>query len=309
MKLSNVNSSWLKGLARNLRDGGLRSGACYAYASRIYPIVSRLTKDRKATDREVHILTGNDRLTMALWMVASWIESTGLHWRFVFHDDGNLRESQAENVRRLLPGCRVISNAESYDVMRSALIEYPLAWKCRNLHPLCRKLFDVPHFAEGSHLLTIDTDVLFFGKPERLLQWLEKSEDATVFLKDVADSTLPSAVLASQMLGREIVRSINTGIVAMPRSAVTLDDIEHCLSRTKIIEEDPWFIEQSLYAMLASLRSEVELLGDEYYMPIVGKMPCNAVARHYMGKVRHLFYSEGLPRVLKNLELACNEPR
>jgi hypothetical protein len=292
-----VNVSWFKGLARNLRDGGLKSGAWYAYASQIYPLLERMSKDREATDREVHILTGNDRLTMALWMVASWIASTGLHWRFVFHDDGNLSESQAENVRRLLPGCRVISDAESNDVMRSALIEYPLAWQCRNLHPLCRKLFDVPHFAEGSHLLTIDTDILFFRKPERLLQWIERSDDATIFLKDVADSTLPSAISASQMLGREIVRSINTGIVAMPRAAVTLDDIEHCLSRTQIMEEDPWFIEQSLYAMLASVRGDVEFLGDEYYMPIVGMMPSNAVARHYMGKVRHLFYSEGLPVV------------
>lgn len=253
---------------------------------------------------EIHILSGSERLTMALWMAASWITATGGRWRFVFHDDGTLREQDASAIRRILPGCRVIMDAESREEVQAVLCDYPLSWRCRNLHPLCRKLFDIPHYAHGAHFLTIDTDILFFRKPDRLLQWMQSGKKNVLFLEDVADATLSSAASAAQHFGREIIRKVNTGIVAMPKTAVTFDDLEHCLAKTLLLEEDRWFVEQSLYAVLASLHGDVELLGNEYHMPISGEVPPTAVARHYMGKVRHLFYSEGLPRVVKALKNA-----
>lgn len=294
-------NSFFKGFFRNLRDGGISSAAWYLSAPQIKSHIKKLVQDRTPLEQEVHILAGNERITMALWMVASWITVTGKHWRFVFHDDGKLGSKMGDKLQNLLPGCKVILDSDSRETMRNALSKYPLSWRCRNLHPLCRKLFDVPYYAEIDKFIAIDTDILFYRKPERLIRWMQGNETTTIFLEDIADATLPSVLTSAEKLGRKVVRKVNTGIVAMPKPAVTFDDIEYCLSKTTILNENPWFIEQSLYALLGSLRGKVELLGREYYMPVTGFVPKDAVIRHYMGKVRHLFYSEGIPKVAKLL--------
>lgn len=298
-------NTWAKGLARNLRDGGLGSAWGYLRAGSIRRELPRLA-DRLGgqTPFEIHALVGAARMEMALWMFASWMLATRSRWQFVIHDDGTLRPEDASEVASVLPGARVVLAHESHDEMRKALAAFPASWKCRNLHPLCRKLFDIPHYAGGTKFLTIDTDILFFREPARLLRWIEGNESTTIFLEDVADATLPSAVEAAEALGRTVQPKINTGIVAMPKSAVTLEDLENCLTKTHIMDEDSWFIEQSLYAVLASLRGRVELLGADYYMQITGAVPHDAVARHYMGKIRHRFYTEGLSMV-RGLSAAC----
>lgn len=289
---------WTKSLLRNLRDGGLISAREYLQAGSIRKKLPAMVADLvEESAFAIHLLVGTGRVNMGLWMAASWMLATEKRWGFVVYDDGTLTPNDCKNIQSALPEARIIVSAESDVEMSRALAPFPAAWKCRNLHPLCRKLFDIPHYASGSKFLTIDTDILFFRQPLRLLQWLTNDENTTLFLEDVADATLPTALSAASALGREVHRKINTGIVGMHKSAVTLDDLEHCLTNTQIMEEDPWFIEQSLYAVLASLRGGVELLGEDYFMTISGPAPQNAVARHYMGKVRHLFYSEGLPRV------------
>lgn len=289
---------WAKGLARNLRDGGLSSAWGFMHAGSIGRDLPKWIESLdKESPFEIHALVGAARKEMALWMFGSWMLATRSRWRFVVHDDGTLTSADAADILSILPGARVVLASESHEEMRNTLAAFPASWKCRNLHPLCRKLFDIPHFSQGDKFLTVDTDILFFRSPTRLLRWIGTDEPTTLFLEDVADATLPSAVAAANTLGSTVQRKINTGIVAMSKPAVTLEDLEHCLTQTRIMEEDSWFIEQSLYAVLASLRGGVELLDDDYYMQITGAVPRHAVARHYMGKIRHRFYSEGLAMV------------
>jgi len=62
--------------------------------------------------------------------------------------------------------------------------------------------------------------------------------------------------------------------------------------------DHPWRFEQTLLA-LCSCRYGVELLPKEYDVHLTGGIdgtPC----RHYVGTIRHLFYGEGIHRLLKN---------
>ena len=286
----------LKNFGRALRNGGWPSALGCLRASAIRRLLPRLT-DPPMEDFEVHVLTGRERLTMCLWMVASWIAATKRYWRFVIHDDGSLREADANLIRRLLPQSRLHLSTETTLQVSERLKGYPLCLQCRNLHPLARKLFDMPLFATGDRLLAIDTDILFFERPVRLEAWIAEPRPNCIFMEDVRDMTLLTPAAVQQILGLELVKNINTGIVAVPKTALTLELLEGFLEKTELLKYDRWYVEQTLFALAASLWRDVELLPAEYVMSLAKRCPELAVARHYVGAVRHLFYSEGISRV------------
>jgi len=83
----------------------------------------------------------------------------------------------------------------------------------------------------------------------------------------------------------------------VPKTALTLELLEGFLEKTELLKYDRWYVEQTLFALAASLWRDVELLPAEYVMSLAKRCPELAVARHYVGAVRHLFYSEGISRV------------
>lgn len=291
----------LKHLARNAIRGGFRGGWEYFRSRRIFSCLSFLSTDQAFEGVEVHILTGRSQLTMSLWMVASWAIATGLCWRFVFHDDGTLRRKDAHRIRELLPDCRVILSEESGQRMNSLLSTYPLCLRCRNLHPFGRRLFDFPAFSAADRFISIDTDVLFFRKPERLIAWLSELDPSCLFFQDFKDNSLLRDDEVRRLFGFRLTGNINAGLIAVPKSVLSLDLIEKCLVETDLFRGDVWYIEQTLFAVAASVCGRIELLPKEYVMSLERSTTIEAVARHYIGAVRHFFYSEGIPLVADRL--------
>jgi hypothetical protein len=124
-------------------------------------------------------------------------------------------------------------------------------------------------------------------------------------MRDVSENILPEAVKAARIFGAEIIPHLNTGIVAMNRNYLDLGKIERSLSETNLLSGDPWFIEQSLYAAMASIHGEVELLDSKtYQLSLTNMLYPESICRHYVGKVRHLFYSEGIPKVIEGFKRA-----
>ncbi len=253
-------------------------------------------------DLRVHILTGSERVTMALWMAASWVATTGRQWRFIVHDDGTLRPSDVRRLEKRLPGCRVLLAAESDAFVQRATVNHPLCWRVRNLHPLSRKLVDMPLYAGSGRLVTIDTDILFYKRPERLLQWIDGDAQEFVFMRDVADAAVLAQAEVQAKFGVSLLKEVNTGIVCAPAGALTLDRLEEWLGKVDLWNQDRWFIEQTLYALAASVWGRSEFLGPEYVMDLAPWCGPDAVARHYVGAIRHQFYAEGIGRVDKLLK-------
>jgi hypothetical protein len=298
-----MKSGLIKGFARNFRDGGWKSALGFHNSQGVGSKVRGLDEIFPQNPNEIHILLGSDRVAMAMCMVASWILSTQQSWKLVFHDDGSLTQNDLSKIQWLFRTARVISTQESDSVVRDRLESLPLCWKCRNIHPLCRKLFDFPIFSHSKRNLPIDTDILFYKTPSRLLEWLGSEEETSLFMRDVEESTLPSAVDAAHKIGSRVQTHVNTGIVGVPKPVICFETIERCLKDSRLLDENRWFIEQSLYAILASRSGKVELLDtNKYQLNLSGPLSANAVCRHYVGKVRHLLYSEGVPLLLKMIK-------
>jgi hypothetical protein len=135
------------------------------------------------------------------------------------------------------------------------------------------------------------------------LQVLASQVGQSVFLRDVENTSLITAEAFAAKFQRELAAPLNAGMFAIPSHFMDLEAMEEMLREFSLLDipKSAWFIEQSVLGVLASLKGDVRLLPQSYQQTLMGALRDDAVMRHYVGKVRHLFYSEGLPKVAKLL--------
>ncbi len=100
-----------------------------------------------------------------------------------------------------------------------------------------------------------------------------------------------------------MIQRFNSGLGLIHKASLNLDWIEEFLSLPNIIGHF-WQIEQTLYALCSS-RFSGELLPPVYDVHLdrgTNGTPC----RHYVGKIRHLMYSEGIRQLVGQGFLKAN---
>jgi hypothetical protein len=252
-------------------------------------------------DTPVHILSGKDDWLLACWMLASWFHHTGRNWQVILHDDGHLPAEAAAAFEKIAPAVRRISAQEADRAVIDALSSHPACRDYRLAHPLARKIFDVPTLTPGERFIILDSDVLFFRKPDFILRWCAAGSDECWFNQDVSEAfPIPVAEVREQ-LGIDLWPRVNSGLCLLNRPAIDLDLCERALRETTLLKGHIWLVEQSLFAICASARNRGGLLPPEYEVSLEKKARPDAVARHYVGAVRQRFYADGIARARRQL--------
>lgn len=257
--------------------------------------------DQPAEEIPVHVLTGSDDWLLACWMLASWFQFTGRNWRIFIHDDGRLPPEASQAFVQMISGVRGISAVESDSVVLDALAGHEACRDYRLAHPLSRKIFDVPILTRSDRFIILDSDLLFFRKPEAILRWCADGAGTCWFNKDVNESIAISRSQIRDKLGIDVWHRVNSGLCLIDRPAIDLDLCERILRETNIRDKHVWLIEQTLFAICASARGRGGLLPPEYEVSLGKSASPDAVMRHYVGRVRQRFYGDGIPRVKKAL--------
>jgi len=256
---------------------------------------------RAAGEVPVHVLTGPDDWVLACWMLASWFHFTQRNWRVVIHDDGRLPAEAGPAFEKMFPGIIKIPGAEADAVVAKALAGHPACRDYRVAHPLARKIFDMPALTGADRFIILDSDLLFFRKPEAVLRWCESGNGECWFNEDAIEALPIAQAEAREKLGFDIWPRVNSGLCLIERAAIDLDTCERALRETSLLSGHIWLVEQTLFAICASARGRGGLLPPEYEVSLEKKARPDAVARHYVGAVRQRFFAEGVARVAKEL--------
>jgi hypothetical protein len=252
-------------------------------------------------DLPVHVLSGKDDWLLACWMLASWFHTTDRNWRVIIHDDGQLPPEAVAAFAKIAPGSRRIPAQEADSAVLSALAGHPACRDYRQAHPLARKIFDVPTLTPDERFIILDSDVLFFRKPEFILRWCADDTNECWFNEDVKEAFPIPLAEVRETLGIEVWPRVNSGLCLLNRSTIDLDLCERALRETSLLKGHIWLVEQSLFAICASARKRGGLLPPEYEVTLEKKARPGAVARHYVGAVRQRFYGDGIARVKRQL--------
>jgi hypothetical protein len=243
----------------------------------------------------VHLLLSRDSLLMGLWAVRSFQHFTERCWKVIFHDDGSLRDQDEALLQKHFPLAVVWRRADADRKMEAALAKYPNCLQIRRSQVFSLKLFD-PFFAsEEDRLMVLDSDVLFFKKPAEILEWAGMDQPGFVFNSDFQSAYGISNKNIEARFGMSLREKINSGLALIPRAGISLDLVEDFLKEFPKVADHYW-MEQTVYALLASKFGQCGLLPPTYEISYNRKRGASCVARHYVTGEgsRQLFFREGV---------------
>lgn len=177
-------------------------------------------------------------------------------------------------------------------------------WRTRYSVTLC-KMVNVWVSANQKRVLYIDPDVLFFGKPEELLEFVATGNGGIIGLfnstelppEELADSggfCLDEADVV-RTLGIRLPRNFNAGLGALALDSLDWPMLEEIFKSMRWLPDRALMFDQTCLGLLAAKRGWVAL-DRARYLTNGAQYSTSSVAAHYSGsEFRDGFYAQGMP--------------
>lgn len=241
---------------------------------------------------ELHLLTGRrfwDQTAFCLWTFA---RHAARPIAPVIYDDGSLDGSSREPLQRLFPNTRFVSRAETVARLDThlPLAKFPHLRDRWLVYPNIRKLTD-PHVGRTGCKLVLDSDLLFFRRPDFLLRWLE-APDRPLHAFDCETSYGYSRPLMNSLAGAAVADLVNVGLTGLDGAQIDWEKLEHWTATLHAREGTSYYLEQALIAMMVAGRDcAVAPAADYVTLPRPPEdRACRAVMHHYVAQSKAAYF-------------------
>lgn len=199
----------------------------------------------------IHFLTGKRFWAQTAFCAWTLMKHSGRPFRVMLYDDGSFDEETMALFEKVFPkAVHFIRQPEIEDRLNEHLPveKYPTLRARRIVYPNLRKLTDI-HVGQKGWQLVLDSDMLFWAKPDELVSWLEQP-DLPMVMRDVENSYGYEQSNLKRLCGEEIPDRLNVGICGLKSEEVDFDQLEDWNRR--LIEEYgcSYYEEQALVAMM-----------------------------------------------------------
>lgn len=294
-------------LWRQLRDvqaeGFARAGQRVRVWSKILdtkPIITEPANRSAAV--EIHLLTYHRDYLSSIWALKSFYHYAQVSYPLTIHVQGRPTSRMMTRLRAHFPNATLLTQFEANNLAESWLSKrgYPRLLAARRASVMMMKLIDFIVACNATHMLALDSDVVFFRRPEELLAATNTPLPYDLYMHDAASSYNIAESRALEELGINLAPRVNCGVMLFPADTDRLDRCEHYLTHPQVAQPNG-LIEQTMHALYASERNRVKYLPDNYFIsPAETSVELDElVCRHYAGSSRALLTDEGFPRLIQ----------
>jgi hypothetical protein len=254
-----------------------------------------------AAGPEIHFLTGARFWDQTALCLYSLQRQAGRTLPAVFHDDGSATDTITERLGRLFPQARWRRHAEIVATLDQHLpvARFPVLRERWAAYPNIRKLTDV-HAGSRGWKLVLDSDMLFFRRPDFLLAWLA-APDRPLHMVDVEESYGYSRALMQSLAGAPPPPLVNVGITGLASESLDWERLERWCRDLIAAEGASYYLEQALIAMLvAGNPCAVAPAAD--YIVLPDEAECRnprAVLHHYVANSKRWYFRETWQRAAR----------
>ena len=264
------------------------------------PVITESLSDRAPV--AVHTLTYHRDYLTAIWALKSFYHYSGVSYPLIIHLQGRTNSRMIARLGGHFPNAVLITQAQADVDAKQWLTEcgYPRLLEARHSSIMMMKLIDFNIICHTASLLAIDSDVIFFRRPDELLRVVDQPLDKDLFMHDTASWYNISEDQAITDLRITLAPRVNCGVMLLSRDERRLARCEDYLAHPSVSRPSS-FIEQTMYALYASEQDRVGYLPDNYYVSpgSTSLALSNLVCRHYAGPSRQLLTDEGIPGLIR----------
>lgn len=249
---------------------------------------------------QLQLLTGRRFWYQTAFCLHTLAGRTGRPLAPTIFDDGSLGAEHREPLHRLFPLARFVSHAEAVARIDALLpaARFPSLRDRWQHYPNIRKLTD-PHLGSTGWKLVIDSDLLFFRRPDVLLRWLDAPEQPFHAI-DCETSYGYSRPLLESLAGAPLAELVNVGLCGLRSESLDWDQLEHWCRVLVEREGTHYFLEQALVAMLVAGRDCTVAPASVY---VTNPRPpesddCRAVMHHYVAGSKRWYFQHNWRRAM-----------
>jgi hypothetical protein len=248
----------------------------------------------------LHLLTGRRfwyQAAFCLWTLARHAQRPLVP---VIYDDGTLDAEHRAPLVRLFPSARFVPSDEIAARLDTHLpaTRFPVLRERWRNYPNIRKLTD-PHLGSAAWKLVIDSDLLFFRRPDALISWLD-APAAPLHAVDCENSYGYSRPLMNDLAGAPVADLINVGLAGLDSASLDWERLEFWCRRLIERERTSYYLEQALIAMLVAGRPCTIMPACDYVT--LPRPPeareCRAVMHHYVAVSKRWYFQHNWRYVL-----------
>lgn len=241
---------------------------------------------------ELHLLTGRKFWYQTAFCLWTFARHAGRPLAPVIYDDGTLTDEFREPLARLFPAARFVAQSETIARLDACLpaARFPVLRERWINYPNIRKLTDV-HAGHGGWKLVIDSDLLFFRRPQLLIDWLDRPS-RPLHAVDCQTSYGYSRPLMNELAGAPVADLVNVGLTGLDGSKIDWERLEHWSATLIARERTNYYLEQALVAMLVAGRAcTIAPAADYVTLPVEPEArDCRAVMHHYVAGSKRWYF-------------------
>lgn len=285
-------------IARSWREGGPVQQWLDARGHRaMKAAAARLpaTTEPPAGAPKVAFLTGRKFWHQTAFCCWSLHRHAGSEFQPVFIDDGTFDPALRAECLRVFPGARIEGKAEITQRLDRHLPtgKFPALRERRLTYIHLRKLTDA-HAGGREWQVVLDSDMLFFRRPDALLAWLA-APDRPVHMLDVQDAYgYPEATL-SALAGQPIPHLVNVGVCGLHSGEMDWRQLEEWCAELMRRHGSSYYLEQALVALLLAGKGSLQLPREDYLL-MPGLAECQrptAALHHYVALSKRGYFRYG----------------
>lgn len=256
---------------------------------------------------ELHMLLGHRHVGMCLWAVKSFLHFTGKRYQIVLHEDGSLTEEDIATLEKHLINVTIIKKNHADEAIKKLVGDLPNTSAFRfsyaettnhrgsyNLYIMSLILFDMNMLSKASKRIILDADVLFFKRPDQLIDWIENSDDTRCLYSVEAFSPYKNEK-HELCFGPRTPPAFNSGLLCLHESVFDLAYLETWIGNNKEIMDHPNF-EQIAYEHIVKKQEGSEPLPDTYPF---NNMHADAIMTHFGMKLLFFKNIQRIEHLLK----------
>lgn len=243
---------------------------------------------------ELHLLTGRRfwyQTAFCLWTIA---RHSGRPIAPVIYDDGTLDPQYRDPLARIFSAARFVTRGEIIDRLDQHLpaTQFPHLRERWLNYPNLRKLTD-PHVGANGWKLVLDSDLLFFRRPDFLLSWLD-APSRPLHAVDCETSYGYSRPLMYELAGAPVRDLINVGLTGLNSGEIDWDRLEYWCNLLISRERTNYYLEQALVAMLVAGRDcAIAPASDYVTLPTEAEAHERAaVMHHYVAESKRWYFQQ-----------------
>lgn len=247
------------------------------------------------TPLEINFLTGDRFWYQTVFCAYSMAQHSNVSLRPIIYDDGSLIKDYQNEIYRVFPNATIHLKPELDRRVETHLPKhkFPYLRERRENYPNIRKLTDI-HIGSSGWKLVLDSDMLFFNRPDALLSWL-KQPTKPCHMVDTETSYGYSNNLMQSLAGASIANRVNVGICGLNSDAIDWEKLEYWCKTLIEKEGTHYYQEQALIAMLmADEQCQVVSQDDYIVMPNRSEvLSPKAILHHYVADSKPWYFRHG----------------